>query len=113
MKTRRFFSFFFCLIVLTSLLAPARAAKDDTGDLEVEAKAALLIDPDTEELLYARNIHERLYPASLTKIMTCLLVLESLDRGRSPGTRSSPPRTSPSTPSPPTGAPPGSRRARS
>ena len=70
-----------CLIVLTSLLAPARAAKDDTGDLEVEAKAALLIDPDTEELLYARNIHERLYPASLTKIMTCLLVLESLDRG--------------------------------
>ena len=45
------------------------------------AKAALLIDPDTEELLYARNIHERLYPASLTKIMTCLLVLESLDRG--------------------------------
>ena len=72
MKTRRFFSFFFCLIVLTSLLAPARAAKDDTGDLEVEAKAALLIDPDTEELLY---------PASLTKIMTCLLVLESLDRG--------------------------------
>ena len=81
MKTRRFFSFFFCLIVLTSLLAPARAAKDDTGDLEVEAKAALLIDPDTEELLYARNIHERLYPASLTKIMTCLLVLESLDRG--------------------------------
>jgi len=81
MKTRRFFSFFFCLIVLTSLLAPARAAKDDTGDLEVEAKAALLIDPDTEELLYARNIHERIYPASLTKIMTCLLVLESLDRG--------------------------------
>ena len=79
MKTRRFFSLFFC--VLTSLLAPARAAKDDTGDLEVEAKAALLIDPDTEELLYARNIHERLYPASLTKIMTCLLVLESLDRG--------------------------------
>ena len=81
MKTRRFFSFFFCLIVLTSLLAPARAAKDDTGDLEVEAKAALLIDPDTEELLYAHNLHERLYPASLTKIMTCLLVLESLDRG--------------------------------
>ena len=67
--------------MLTSLLAPARAAKDDTGDLEVEAKAALLIDPDTEELLYARNIHERLYPASLTKIMTCLRVLESLDRG--------------------------------
>ena len=81
MKTRRFFSFFFCLIVLTSLLAPAWAAKDDTGGLEVGAEAALLIDTDTEERLYARNIHERLYPAGLSKIMTCLLFLESLDRG--------------------------------
>lgn len=81
MKTRRFFSFFFCVLVLLNLSAPAFAAKDDTGDWEVEAKAALLIDPDTEEILYARNIHERLYPASLTKIMTCLLVLEAIDNG--------------------------------
>ena len=81
MKTRRFFSLFFCLLVLLALAAPAYAAEGDTGDWEVEAKAALLIDPDTEEILYARNIYERLYPASLTKIMTCLLVLESIDQG--------------------------------
>ena len=81
MKNRRFLSFFFSLDILFTLAAPAYAAKDDTGDWEVAAKAALLIDPDTEEILYARNIHERLYPASLTKIMTCLLVLEAIDDG--------------------------------
>ena len=79
MKIRRLFSLFFCLVLALSLAPPARAAADDMGDWEVEAKAALLIDPDTEEVLYARNIHERLYPASLTKIMTCLLVLEAID----------------------------------
>ena len=82
MKTRRFFSLFFTLLLLLNLTAPARAAQDDTGDWEVEARAALLADPDTEEVLYARNIHERLYPASLTKIMTCLLVLEAIDEGK-------------------------------
>ena len=81
MKTRRFFSFFFCLVLVMQLTVPALAAEGDTGDWEIEAKAALLIDPDTEEILYARNIHERLYPASLTKIMTCLLVLEAIDSG--------------------------------
>ncbi len=81
MKNRRFLSFFFSLVILLTLTAPAYAAKDDVGDWEVAAKAALLIDPDTEEILYARSIHERLYPASLTKIMTCLLVLEAIDDG--------------------------------
>ena len=57
MKTRRFFSFFFCILVLLNLSVPAFAADGDVGDWEVEAKAALLIDPDTEEILYARNIH--------------------------------------------------------
>ena len=81
MKICRFFSLFLSLILLASLTAPAYAAEGDTGDWEIEAKAALLLDPDTEEILYARNIHERLYPASLTKIMTCLLVLEAIDAG--------------------------------
>jgi len=82
MKTRRFFSLFFCVLIALSLSEAALAAKDDTGDLDVEAKAALLADPETGEILYARNIHERLSPASLTKVMTTLLVLEAVDDGR-------------------------------
>ena len=81
MKIRRFFSLFFALILVFSLAQPALAAGAEEGPFEVEAKAALLIDPDTEEILYEQNIHERLYPASLTKVMTCLLVLEAIDSG--------------------------------
>ena len=81
MKTRRFFSVFFCLLLALSLAVPVQAEEGDIGDWEVEAKAALLADPDTGEVLYARNIHERLYPASTTKVMTALLVLEAVDRG--------------------------------
>lgn len=82
MKSRRFLSVFFCLLLVLTLTVPALAAEDDVGDWEVAAKAALLADPDTGEILYARNIHEKLYPASLTKVMTALLVLEAVDAGK-------------------------------
>lgn len=86
MKIKRFFSLFFCALLCVGLTTPAWAVSGgkitgDVGDLDVEAKAALLIDPETEEILLARDIHERRYPASLTKIMTCLLVLESIENG--------------------------------
>lgn len=82
MKNRRFLSLFFCFLLIFTLGSSALAADGDTGDWEVAAKAALLADPDTGEILYARNIHERLYPASLTKVMTALLVLEAVDNGK-------------------------------
>lgn len=50
--------------------------------VEVTARAALLIDTGSEELLYQRNIHEKEYPASLTKIMTTLLALEYVSSGK-------------------------------
>ena len=106
MKIRRFCALFFAMFLLLSLPAPALAADapqeppQEQGETPVEsqepeppepeepagfhvaAKAALLIDPETEEILYEQNIHDRLYPASVTKIMTCLLVLEAIDDGR-------------------------------
>ena len=81
MKIRRFCALFFALFLTFSLASPAFAAEEEDGPFEIAAKAALLIDPDTEEILYELNIHERLYPASLTKVMTCLLVLEAVDSG--------------------------------
>ena len=76
------------LILLAGLLAvPARAADPDVWsgkvtDPQVQAKAALLVDRKTGAVIYALNEHDELYPASLTKIMTCLLVLEAIDEGR-------------------------------
>ena len=82
MKFRRFFAIFLSLLLTLCLYVPTFAAEGDVGDWEVLAKAALLADPDTEEILYARNIHDKLYPASLTKVMTALLVIEAVDEGR-------------------------------
>src|SRR5690625_424765 len=44
-----------------------------------EAKAALLLERDSGKVLYEKNPHEKLPPASMTKIMTLLLVMEALE----------------------------------
>ena len=45
----------------------------------VSAKAAVLMDADTGTLLYAKDADEQLYPASTTKLLTCLIAVENLD----------------------------------
>ena len=81
MKTRRFFSVFLLLILAACLLAgPASAA--EVPDPAIQAKAALLVDANTGRMVYGKNEHEELYPASLTKIMTALLTLEAVDGGQ-------------------------------
>ncbi len=63
---------------LTLLLAlPAAAAGPD-----IPAPSAILIDAATGTVLYEKNANERLRPASVTKVMTLLLVMEALDSGK-------------------------------
>jgi D-alanyl-D-alanine carboxypeptidase (penicillin-binding protein 5/6) len=77
MKTRRFFAVFLLFALLTSLFAVSPALADETQTasqtpptIDIAAKAALLVDRKTGVAVYAKNEHEELYPASLTKIMT-------------------------------------------
>ena len=65
----------------TSLLelSPLPALKDETLAPDIEAKAGLIMDYDTGVILYEKNIHERLPMASLTKIMTAIIILENHD----------------------------------
>ena len=86
MKIKRFLSLLLLLTLLMSTLClPILAeegdadtdAASDTGSYEVKAKAAILLDMNTGRTIYEKNIDERVYPASLTKIMTCLLALEN------------------------------------
>lgn len=49
--------------------------------LEIKAKSAILMEPETGTVLYEDNADEKLSPASITKIMSLLLVMEALDRG--------------------------------
>ena len=86
MKIKRFLSLLLLLTLLMSTLClPILAeegdadtdAASDTGSYEVKAKAAILLDMNTGRTIYEKSIDERVYPASLTKIMTCLLALEN------------------------------------
>lgn len=52
------------------------------ADLKIDAKAAILMDANTGEVIYQLNEHDRLAPASITKIMTMLLGVEALNSGR-------------------------------
>ncbi|MBT9173256.1 MAG: D-alanyl-D-alanine carboxypeptidase DacF [Syntrophomonadaceae bacterium] len=80
-----------CLLaamLLTVLASPAclRAERQrqaaDAPEFAFLAKAALLMDTGSRQLLYAENIHERVYPASITKVMTMLLAMEALAAGK-------------------------------
>ena len=54
----------------------------EAAELEIAAPSAIVIDGATGTVLYEKNAHERLAPASVTKVMTLLLVMEALDRGQ-------------------------------
>lgn len=86
MKTKRFFSVFLLAALVMSLCCPFAFAADDAPvlpeDPDILAKAALLVDYNTGEIVYAKNEHTELYPASLTKIMTALLTLEAISAGK-------------------------------
>ena len=85
MKTRRFFSVFLLLALIAGLaVTPASAAEEDGGVTppELHCEAVLLVDANTGRMVYGKNEHEQMYPASLTKIMTALLVLEAVDSGQ-------------------------------
>ena len=64
-------------IVLCLLPVKAQAVELDIG-----GKSALLMDVTTGTILYEYNSHERLAPASVTKVMTMLLIMEAVDSGK-------------------------------
>ncbi|MED0586902.1 D-alanyl-D-alanine carboxypeptidase DacF [Bacillus subtilis] len=71
--------------IMLLTFAPSAFAKQDgkrTSELAHEAKSAVLIERDTGKVLYNKNSNERLAPASMTKIMTMLLIMEALDKGK-------------------------------
>ena len=82
MKIRRVLSVFLLSVLLTALCLTPQALALETPTLD--AKCALLMDETAGRMLYGHNEKEKAYPASITKIMTALLVLEAVDRGSCP-----------------------------
>lgn len=54
----------------------------ELGEYAKNSKSAVLIEPSTKTILYEKNSHEKLAPASMTKIMTLLLTMEAIDSGK-------------------------------
>lgn len=66
------------------LAAPTFSQAEPTAvgaKLDIKAKSALLLEPKTGKVLYESNADEKLAPASITKIMSLLLIMEALDKG--------------------------------
>ncbi len=78
MKKYRFAAFLLALILLISAVPPAAALEPDG---EPHATAALVVDGDNDVVLYEYHAREKRYPASVTKIMTSLVVLDAVASG--------------------------------
>lgn len=75
---------FICLQLCLMLLIPAAFAeekKPQTVDLTPNAQSAVLMDADTGTVITEKNKDAKLPPASITKIMTMLLIMEAIDKG--------------------------------
>ena len=75
---KRMSAFLLCLMLLMGAFpATALAAPDWPSGVSVQAESGIVIDADTGTVLWGQNIHNQYFPASITKIMTALIVIET------------------------------------
>lgn len=77
---KKLLSIFFAVFIVFSISAMPVFA--EAPQMELTAKSALLMEPTTGKILFEKASHEKLPPASVTKIMTMLLVMEAIDNGQ-------------------------------
>ncbi len=69
-------------LAVLSLASSAYAVETLCDDaIEIEAPCAILMEKETGEVIYEKNAHEMRPPASVTKVMTMLLIVEAIERG--------------------------------
>ena len=71
-----------CFLLTLCLLLTMLPVSTRAVELDVAGKSAVLMDAATGTILYEKNAHEKLHPASVTKVMTMLLIMEAIDSGR-------------------------------
>ena len=71
-----------CALVLAVVLIWAAALPAGAVDLQLAAPSAVLMDLATGTVLYEANAHQPMAPASVTKVMTLLLIMEAIDSGK-------------------------------
>ena len=79
---KKIISVLLCTLLIVPLAIPVYAEETDTLTNTLSAKSAILMEMSSGQVLMEKNADEKLPPASITKIMTLLLVMESLDEGK-------------------------------
>jgi D-alanyl-D-alanine carboxypeptidase (penicillin-binding protein 5/6) len=69
------------LILLLLLISIPLVKAEETEDLAPNAKSAIMIEASTGEILFQKNKDEKLAPASMTKMMSMLLIMEEIENG--------------------------------
>ena len=70
------------LYVWSPSSTPVNSDSSSSDPLNLESESAVLIEQATGQVLYEHNMHEKLRPASVTKVMSILLIMEALDSGQ-------------------------------
>ena len=72
------------ILAIILIITPANLAfaNNDNTNINISSKSAILMDVGSGQVLYEKNSHEKLPPASVTKVMTMLLICEALDSGK-------------------------------
>lgn len=79
---KRLVSLMLIALLMATIFAPSGFARESSADLADNVKSAILIERDTGSVLYEKNSGEQLPPASMTKVMTMLLIMEAIDEGK-------------------------------
>ena len=71
----------FLILLSLFIFIPSVAAEEVSSDLAPNSKSAILLDATTNTILFKKNEQEKLAPASMTKVMSMLLIMEAIDNG--------------------------------
>lgn len=70
-----------CFVLMCLMCIPMNIVKAEELKLAENAKSAILLEPTTGEIIFEKNSHEKLHPASMTKMMSMLLIVEAIEDG--------------------------------
>ncbi len=78
----KFISFMLAAVIICVVCMVNTSAEEKYPDLQLDCKSAVLMEASTGKILYASNENEALPPASVTKVMTLLLVMEAIEQNK-------------------------------
>ncbi len=74
----------FCLLLISLVLthSPLQKVNAEEVELDLNTSTCILMEPNSKTIIYEKNSHEKMYPASMTKMMGLYLILEAIDNNK-------------------------------